>query len=402
MKKIIGIVSIFWIVTVSASFVWNYFNLKRDQETTAFQTAKSFFSQIQITREWNADHGGVYVPIDKDTQPNPYLDDPLKNIEINNNLTLTKINPSFMTRQLAEITARREGIRFRITSLKPIRPENRPTQREENVLKAFEKGVKEIGYFVKDDPNIAFFYMAPLKTEKSCLLCHAKQGYKVGDIRGGISVMLPFVPEIPIISLIVGHIVFALLGILIIFFFGTKLNQAYEVIKRQAVIDSLTGIPNRRSFSERIHEEFSRCERDNYPLSVIMCDIDNFKSYNDLYGHKSGDECLKKVAHAILKSLKRPSDFCARYGGEEFIVVLPRTKPKGARIVAEKIHENILKLNIKHEKSLPAGVISMSLGVATYEIDNGLMSQEDLVVSADKALYQAKNKGRNRVEIFNE
>ena len=132
-----------------------------------------------------------------------------------------------------------------------------------------------------------------------------------------------------------------------------------------------------------------------------MIDIDHFKSYNDTYGHERGDECLKKVARAIQKTLKRPSDFCARYGGEEFIIVLPDTTQEGAMFIAEAIRTAVKNLGIQHEKSSPAGIVSISLGVATA--DNNLsVSYEDLIRQSDKALYLAKEKGRNRVEVYTE
>jgi diguanylate cyclase (GGDEF)-like protein len=238
-----------------------------------------------------------------------------------------------------------------------------------------------------------------LKTERACLKCHAKQGYKEGDIRGGISVTLPFIAEIPIQALGLGHLVIGLVGVLGIILAGFKLDRAYESLRNQAVIDSLTGIPNRRSFSERILAEYRRSRREKYPLSLIMGDIDNFKSFNDTYGHKNGDECLKQVASEIQRVLKRPSDFCARYGGEEFIVILPQTEQRGAREVAEEIRTRIQSLMIPHKNSLPLAAVTMSLGVATMEVRSPVY-YEDLINAADQALYLAKHEGRNRVSVW--
>ncbi|MBA4392977.1 MAG: diguanylate cyclase [Desulfobacca sp.] len=400
MKKNILSITLIWIILVGTSFFWNYSNAKKEQQSVVFQAARSFFDQVLVSRSWNAAHGGVYVPVTKDTQPNPYLEDPQRDIKVKEDLTLTKVNPAFMTRQIAEIAVKQKGIRFHITSLNPIRPENKPTPREARALRAFETGLPEIGEIVKHEPKDYFFYMAPLKTEKSCLSCHAKQGYKEGDIQGGISVSLPFIPKIPFITLLIGHLGIALAGVLGIVVFGTKLNQAHESLRRQAVIDALTGIPNRRSFSDRILAEFKRSRRDQRPLSVIIGDIDHFKFFNDTYGHAGGDDCLKKVALTIEKTLKRPGDFCARYGGEEFVIILPDTPVEGARRIAEEICQNIIKLGIPHVKSPPLGVISISLGVATKDVQAS-MSYEELLKQADQALYDAKEKGRNRVAVFN-
>ncbi|MFH0997875.1 MAG: diguanylate cyclase [Pseudomonadota bacterium] len=401
MKKYLPIVCFVWIVLVAASFIWNYSNARMEQQTIAFQTARGFFNQVLISRAWNAEHGGVYVPVTRDTLPNPYLDDPLRDIEINGNLTLTKVNPAFMTRQIADIAAKREGIHFHITSLNPIRADNKPAPDEEIALKSFENGKPEFGQIITAESGSTFFYMAPLKTEKTCLACHARQGYKEGDIRGGISVTLPFVSRIPLVALMLGHIGICMVGLIGIIVSGTKLNKAYESIKRQAVIDALTGIPNRRSFSGHILTEVNRSQREKYPLSVIMGDIDNFKLFNDTYGHGGGDDCLRKVAQVINETLKRPSDFCARYGGEEFIIVLPYTSQEGALFIAEDIRTNVSNLQIPHDKSLPSGFVTISLGVATTNV-NVPVSHEELTQQADSALYIAKEKGRNRVEVFNE
>lgn len=399
MKKTILIVNLIWTALVGASFIWNYLNAADSQKKLAFQTARSFFDQIVVSRSWNAMHGGVYVPVTKETQPNPYLEDPLRDIKVNDKLLLTKVNPAFMTRQLSEIAEKQQGIHFHITSLKPIRPANKPTSREERALKSFERGGGEFGEIARTGSNSNYFFMAPLKTEKTCMQCHAKQGYKEGDIRGGISVTLPFIPQIPLMALIIGHFSIGLAGVIGIGIFGIKLDRANESLRRQAVLDALTGIPNRRSFSEHILKEFNRSQREKYALAIIMADIDNFKFYNDTYGHSVGDECLKNVAQAISKTLKRPGDFCARYGGEEFVIILPNVLKEGAMVIAEEIRKSVLNLGIVHEKSLPLGIVSMSLGVATLA-SNQSISHEKLLKQADKALYIAKEKGRNRVEIY--
>lgn len=399
MKKNIIIVSMIWVILTIISFMWNSYNLKHDLERLARQVAKTNFEQVVIFRKWNALHGGVYVPVDADTQPNPYLDTAMRDIKVTRDLTLTRINPAFMTRQVSEIASKREGIKFHITSLKPLRPENRPTPREEAALHEFENGKSETGEMILVENRPHYFYMAQLITEESCLKCHAKQGYRVGEIRGGISITMPFNAESHLLWLVIGHAIGFVTGLFGIVFFGNKLDRAYNVIKQQALFDALTGIPNRRSFSERIMHEFNRSKRDKRPISIIMGDIDHFKQFNDHYGHSMGDECLRSVAQTIEKSLKRPGDFCARYGGEEFIIILPDTMVHGAGHIAEEIRKNVFNLAIPHEKSDPYGKISISLGVAGDE-NNQFISHEDLLKMADDALYLAKEKGRNRYEVY--
>jgi diguanylate cyclase (GGDEF)-like protein len=304
-----------------------------------------------------------------------------------------------MTRQVSEIAEKQDGIKFRITSLNPLRPANAASDEERMALEEFETGVKEKGVIKRSENGDSFFYMAPLITEAPCLKCHAMQGYKEGEIRGGISVTLPFIPDVPFFIIIASHLFALGAGLSGIIFSGIKLAHAYSVIKRQAVFDALTGIPNRYSFSERLLSEFNRSLRDRYHLSVIMGDIDHFKLYNDTYGHAAGDECLISVAKAIEKTLKRPGDFCARYGGEEFIIILPATDRKGAARIADDIRENIKALDIPHENSPDNKVVTISLGVGTK--DHGAsITHDELLKMADDALYIAKTKGRNRVEIY--
>jgi diguanylate cyclase (GGDEF)-like protein len=136
-------------------------------------------------------------------------------------------------------------------------------------------------------------------------------------------------------------------------------------------------------------------ERDRTPLSLILCDIDFFKPYNDTYGHQAGDECLKQVAVAIQKVSKRPLDFVARYGGEEFAVILPNTNIEGALLVAEAIKQAIANLAIPHKSSLVNDYVTLSLGVISM-IPTAEQSLGTLIAHADKALYAAKKQGRNR------
>jgi len=353
-----------------------------------------------ITRLWNARHGGVYVPVSRNSPPNPYLHVPLRDITVNPDLTLTLINPAYMTRQIAEIARERKGIRFHITSLNPIRPDNRPTSWERDVLRRFEQGLPEMGEFRQTPEGEVFSYMAPLLTETPCLRCHADQGYRKGSIRGGISVTLPMNREIPLLPLSLGYGGVWLLGVLGIVTGGKKLTAAYEMVKKQATIDSLTGIPNRRSFTDRIESLFACSMRKGTPLSVLMVDIDHFKAYNDTHGHRSGDRCLVLVARTLRDSLRRPGDFCARYGGEEFVVVLPDTDHDGAFQVAEKARRKIERLAMKRgDHHLVGEVVTVSIGVATSgSTERG--GWEELLRQADQALYRAKEEGRNRTCSF--
>ena len=399
-KKNTLFICLLWILLITMSGVWNYIQTLKEEQRLARETARTLFNQIVSTCHWNIMHGGVYIPATETTGPSPERDAPLQDIKVDDTLTLTRINHACMIRQIAEITMKQHGVQFHTSSRHPIRPENKATQREEALLKTFETGVSDAGFFINDKEKKSFYYMAPLKAEKPCLSCHDKYGFHEGEVLGGISLTLPIThPKSSLVSLILIHIAIALAGLLGIFISGVRLNRAYSIIARQAMFDSLTGIPNRQNFSEHMVREFSRSNRAKEPLAVIMCDIDHFKAYNDTYGHASGDECLKKVAQTIEQTLERPGDFCARYGGEEFVVILADTSKKGAMHIAEKIRLNILDLHITHKKAIPLPLVSLSLGVAT-STDQSLKSHEELLKNADTALYVAKSNGRNRVESY--
>jgi diguanylate cyclase (GGDEF)-like protein len=176
------------------------------------------------------------------------------------------------------------------------------------------------------------------------------------------------------------------------------LHLANQQLECLANLDGLTQVANRRRFDEQLKLEWDRLVRESSSLSLILCDIDYFKLYNDFYGHQAGDACLKQVAKAIEQSLRRPADFVARYGGEEFVIILPNTNFEGASYVAELIQKNVEQLNISHAQSRVADHITLSLGISSM-LPRKDVSATCLVTAADKALYESKRRGRNNFHI---
>jgi diguanylate cyclase (GGDEF)-like protein len=174
-----------------------------------------------------------------------------------------------------------------------------------------------------------------------------------------------------------------------------KLDSANQELKRLTSLDGLTGIANRRHFDSVLLREWRRGMRTGEELSVLMCDIDFFKQYNDTYGHQNGDECLRQVAQTLTHAMDRGGDLVARYGGEEFIAVLPGTSLSGASFVAEQMRKAISQLNIAHPGT-PFSTVTASFGVASA-VSMPETDPQDLVGAADLALYKAKHRGRNRV-----
>jgi hypothetical protein len=184
---------LFWSVVIAVLGTWDYLDTYFEIVGQARSWANESFSKDVNYRRWATLHGGVYVPVTPETPPNPYLSEiPERDISTPSGKKLTLMNPAYMLRQVYELGNSTLGARAHITSLKPIRPENAPDAWEANALQAFERGEKEVSSFDQLGDQTYLRFMRPLLVETGCLKCHAKQGYKVGDIRGGVSVSIPW------------------------------------------------------------------------------------------------------------------------------------------------------------------------------------------------------------------
>ncbi|MCD6526102.1 MAG: diguanylate cyclase [Desulfuromonas sp.] len=174
------------------------------------------------------------------------------------------------------------------------------------------------------------------------------------------------------------------------------LAEAHETLKRIARIDGLTQIPNRRTFDETLNSKWQHLTRLQQPLSIILCDIDFFKKYNDSYGHQQGDNCLVRVAQALASAVPESGGLAARYGGEEFIFLLPETPLNDAIAIAETARQKVEQLTIEHRTSDICPIVTLSLGVSSV-IPSADTSSLELIKAADAVLYTSKENGRNRV-----
>ena len=403
------IFSVLWLAMMAFSFHYQVEDDKQYAEKIAFTQAEMFFQHILLLRQWNSRHGGVYAPITENNPPNPYLKVPNRDISMPDGTRLTLINPAYMTRQMAEMEQGTSGIRFHITSLTPIRPENKSDAWETNALKAFAKGQSSFTELTDIKGQPFYRYMGPLKLEKDCLKCHVDPGSKVGDIRGGISVSLPgvFIDDFVddrVERLRKSHLLIAAVGLLALLIaswaqskLSRRLTKAQSHLQL-AYLDSLTLLPNRRYYDAFLRREWKRATRHHYPLSMIMIDIDFFKAYNDNLGHPEGDQCLRQVGRTLRRYFRRSGDLIARYGGEEFCVVAACDSMQIMQL-AEILRMAVENMKLPHPDSKVSQYVTISLGVATL-IPTENIACGDLLLYADQALYTAKHTGRNRIAKY--
>ena len=176
---------------------------------------------------------------------------------------------------------------------------------------------------------------------------------------------------------------------------GATVNVMAGILEKLALTDSLTAVANRRQFDAVIAGEAKRSMRAKTGLALLLIDVDKFKNYNDLYGHRAGDLCLKQIAAALSSTVRRPSDLVARYGGEEFVVLLPNTEASGAHTVASEILAAVRSLKIAHA-AWDLGIVTVSIGIA-FSPPQPVLDAARLIERADQALYAAKQAGRDRL-----
>jgi diguanylate cyclase (GGDEF)-like protein len=384
-----------WTAVVAASLIWNLAQQQRETLAMAYTTAITLYEKDLLYRRWAAGHGGVYVPVTAATPPSLYLSHlPERDLQTPSGRRLTLVNPAYMSRQVYELAQEIGQPQGHLHSLKPLRPGNVPDSWETAALKAFDQGQAEATTIEKLDGKEVLRLMRPFITEKSCLGCHAVQGYREGDIRGGISLTVPLAALRQTqgsmqVALLGGHCLLWLLGVVGIVVAVRNLEKAHLQIITLVNTDSLTRLANRRFFIDFLEKAMAFAKRHAQPLSVIMADLDKFKAINDTYGHQAGDQVLAAFAQVMQANI-RQEDLAARFGGEEFILMLPGTPLEDATILAERLRESLENLTFPPVTTR----VTASFGIAQYRPDDTF---ETLVKRADEALYVAKAAGRNRV-----
>lgn len=369
------------------------------------QQAVSCFNLIDKVRRWNLSYDGIYVEKKPGIETNLFLSEigVEPDISTADGRIFTLRNHAIMISEISKILRNYNGVQFRITSRQLLNKGNTPDRFELDALERFEKGEHEAWAIETSANGQLFRYMAPLMMEHSCQDCHSGFGYKEGDIRGGISISIPF-DDIAGEMTLNRYVIIGLSLLTLVLLLGSsylmlnqltgKIEAAQRALHEASISDELTGLRNRRFLMARYHEEFERARRYSTPLGLLMLDLDHFKKINDNYGHPFGDLVLKRVAETISEAM-REYDLAARYGGEEFAVLVPETKRQDLLALAERIRVQLEKKDII-DVSFSAKV-TVSIGVTSREESD---TPETLLNRADKALYQAKHEGRNRIVLL--
>lgn len=389
-------------VLIGAIFTFLYQGVERSMLQRLEEQAIGYADLVNHAKMWNYDYGGVFIEKRRGDETNAHL----LRLGINPDLAtkdgrmLTVRNHAIMVHEISKRSEQTGGGSFAIVSRRPIDPHDAPDPVELEALATFEHGATRFSRLLKSERPV-YRFIQPMLAEESCLQCHGRSGYKVGDVLGALSVTLPIstilVESRKRAMFIAGGGV-GLLGVILgITYFLTwrlaiRLDETQLQLRKQASTDELTGLRNRRNCMKRLHEEFLRAGREGDALSLIIVDIDHFKKINDAHGHPFGDVVLKRVAEG-LREMLRSYDIIGRIGGEEFMIITPGLDLTEASVLADR-----LRLAIAAERVSEGGVlvkVTVSAGVATLAEAND--SVQALIKRADMALYQAKNEGRNRV-----
>ncbi len=288
---------IIWTIIVVGSLSWNVFNERQQTREMARKEARANFNKDIAFRLWGSSHGGVYVPPDKRTPPNPYLSNiPDRDIITEEGKKLTLMNPAYMLRQMMEFYGELYGVKGRITSIKPLNPVNKPDEWEHKALKAFERNVKEVFEFTDSEGESYLRLMRPFITEKPCLKCHEHQGYKEGDIRGGVGITVPMksylaAEDKAIKTMLFTHGLIWILGLIAVGFMTYRGKQ--RIIERKQAERALRD-------SEEKFKKISAAAQD----AIVIMNNDGIISYwneaaENIFGYVS-QEILGKELHQCI------------------------------------------------------------------------------------------------------
>lgn len=395
-------------VALVATFVSGQWRTEAQLREQLLLQARAFTEEIVATRQFVSNHGGIYVEESEEATLNPYLlGIPGLRVRVTDRDGTTYVlqNPSLVVRNVNEQLAGRSraSVRFHMASDKPLAPYNMADEFELEALEAFAQGAGEYAGTSRAGGRSLYRYVYPLEVTAECVKCHGHQGWRPGEVRGGISVSIDAESVDRAVSqgrtftaLTLAGSLASLLFVLYLVSTGLlgSLLAAETRLRELATQDPLTGLANRRAAMQRLATEVERAHREDSGLTVIMLDLDHFKRVNDAAGHSAGDAVLAAAA-AGMASRARVYDTVARIGGEEFLVIMPGADEAEGLAAAERIREAVARRTAGVEAA--ACCVTVSAGVAA-RAPGKAESPGDLLRRADRALYRAKDAGRDRAE----
>jgi len=402
------------IFVVAVSFIVS--EVQSNAENQAFLRAKTIAERDILYRDWVSKSGGVYIGVSDQNQPNPFLSfvhD--REVVTRDGAKLTLVNPATMTRQVYALNNHDSQIINRITSLDLMNPDNAPDSWESSTLMELGRTGENIhsAMVLRDGIEYARTLVA-LKTDASCLECHFDQGYRVGDIRGGLSVMIPFAPFLEAewsdsIYLLLITTLLWLLGLGVIAFFSKQLDLGISQVReseRQLNIaetslhylshfDQRTNLPNRALFDDRLIQAITHSDRVGNKVAVAVMQVANFAQICDTFEYSVGDQLIRRIAETVGVCI-RPDDTIARFGRESLLILLPSI------LVKENIPRIIDKINVILEESLDIegheAFVNASFGVSLYPDDS--KDPMSLVKFAETAAARAGNLDRSNLQMY--
>lgn len=390
-----------------ATFWFAQLRTERVLAEQSLARARAFAQEVVAIRQFVNEHGGVYVESRPGVEENPYLigiPGVKARIVSDDGTEYVLRNPALVVREMnAELSrlSGEAGASFHLASDAPMNPENTADRFETAALEAFASGATEHEGFERREDGSVYRYAYPLQVDDKCVACHFREGWQSGQIRGTISLELDAGAVDRAIAEGRGFTVVAIVGsistlLLALYLITTRLLRsllkAESDLRELATRDSLTGLLNRRAALSRLADEIARADREGHSMAALMADIDRFKDVNDAAGHAVGDAVLLAVAEA-LRTTARTYDVVARLGGEEFLVVMPTVGSDEAVAAAERMRHAVSEATTLVEGW--GRPVTVSIGVATRMQEGASLS--DTLRQADRALYAAKEAGRDRV-----
>ncbi len=366
---IIGLLVV-WTVTVYSGLIWNITHEKANTIELAKIQARIAYEKDVIYRRWITMHGGVYVPVTEDTQPNPYMSDINdRDVTTTSGKHLTLMNPDYMMRQLDELTSGRSGVLAHITSLNPTRKENAPDQWESEALHAFEESIVEVSERQIIDDNEYMRLIRPIYTEEGCMQCHAKQVYKVGDIRGGLSVAIPMEPlkEIEFIRLVkysLGFIFLWLIGVVSIILVGKRLvrNESTRKQSEERLIEQHSELQTINARLESLYNVSSAISRTidlNELLDIVLKSITGLKQLN--VQPRGGIFIINENNMDLVSHLGHTEEFLKMHCNVKIGDCLCGLAAKSGEIIISKNSHNDERHTVSYPGMVPHGHIVLPL-----------------------------------------